>query len=551
MLIHLSVENFILIRHLEIDFEEGFTAITGETGAGKSILVGALGLILGQRADTQVLHNKDQKCIVEGVFRIGGYGLEPVFTTNDLDFDPVTTLRREITPQGKSRAFINDTPVNLGVLKQVGDRLVDIHSQNQTLELNDASFQLALIDSYTAKPELFKDYALKFNLFVSAQNELATLREKHEKANADRDYKQFLFDELAAADIKEGELEEAESELTLLTHSEEIKSRLFTALSLLDENEDNIINGVSSVRLLVDQAVHLGAHLPALTDRLESARIELKDITGEISAFTDHIHFDPQRIEELTSRVDLINHLLQKHRKLSERELIAFKQDLEQSLGKIESLQSQIDELETALDNLLTELQQAASVLSENRKNVIPRIEKEMTSTLAELGMPSAVFSVRHQVTAEFSRTGIDRINFMFSANKGGEPRELVKVASGGELSRLMLAVKSLVLSRNLLPTILFDEIDSGISGEIAGRIGTILEKMSRNMQVIVITHLPQIAGKSNKHYLAYKEEREESTFSSLRNLSPDERINEIARMLSDDKITESAKAAAQELIRS
>jgi len=550
MLLHLSVDNFILIDHLEIDFEDGFSVITGETGAGKSILVGALGLILGQRADTMVLHDKERKCIVEGVFRIENYNLETIFTENDLDYDSKTTIRREITAQGKSRAFVNDTPVNLTVLKQLGDKLVDIHSQNQTLELNEAAFQLSLVDSYVAKPELLSNYTRLFEKFLKTKNELVQIRLRHEKANADRDYQQFLFDELHSAELKEGELEEAELEFTLLTNSEEIRSRLFSVLNILNENEPNLIGEIASIRQAIDQAVHLGASLSAVSERIESIHIDLKDIYAETAAYADKIIFNQERIEQLTARIDLLNHLLRKHKKQTENELLVLKDELEQSLGSIESLQSKIEELESAQSELKSQLETAGSLLSESRKNVIPYIEGEMLKKLADLGMPSAAFTIDHQYTVDFTRTGIDKVMFMFSANKGGEPRELQKVASGGELSRLMLAVKSLVLSRSILPTILFDEIDSGVSGEIAGRIGSILSKMAETMQVIAITHLPQIAGKSNLHYLAYKEEGDKNTFSSLRRLSKEERINEIARMLSDDTITETSKAAARELIR-
>jgi DNA repair protein RecN (Recombination protein N) len=550
MLLHLSVENFILIRQLDIDFEDGFSVITGETGAGKSILVGALGLILGQRADTMVLHDKGKKCIVEGNFRIESYGLEAFFASNDLDFEPLTTIRREITPQGKTRAFINDTPVNLAVLNELGDRLVDIHSQNQTLELNEASFQLSLVDSYAAKPQLLLKYSQLYSQFIKTKNDLEELKQRHNKANADRDYRQFLFEELQQAAIREGEMEETEAELTILNHSEEIKSRLFSVLNLLSENETNIISQVTHVRQQIDQASHYGATLSQVSERLGASLIELKDISAELNSYIDHVNYDPERIDYLTSRVDLINHLLMKHKVASSQELKVIMDQLSLDLNNIESLNTQIEKLSSSLEVIESELRKAAEELSESRENVIPRIEDEMVNTLSELGMHAAIFKVEHQVNGEFTKTGIDKVIFLFSANRGSQPRELQKVASGGELSRLMLAVKSLVLSRNLLPTILFDEIDSGVSGEIAGRIGTILHKMARTMQVIAITLLPQIAGKCNTHYLAYKEEGESAAFSSLRRLSNEERIDEIARMLSDDKITATSKAAAQELIR-
>ncbi|HOW30203.1 MAG TPA: DNA repair protein RecN [Bacteroidales bacterium] len=550
MLLHLSIENYILIRHLSIDFEDGFSVITGETGAGKSILVGALGLVLGQRADVLVLHDKTTKCIVEGTFGIKSYGLETFFAQNDLDYETITTVRREITPQGKSRAFINDTPVNLQVLKELGDKLVDIHSQNQTLELNEASFQLSLIDSYAARPELLRSYTILYDKFNKLQKDYQARVEQFNKSSADRDYKQFLYDELQHAAIKPAELEEAEEELRILTHAEEIKSKLFAVLGLLGDNEVNILNQLSVIRQTVAQASHYSTALSQVNDRLESSFIELKDLDNELRGYADKIQYDTARIEDLTTRTDLINHLLQKHKVHETAELLELQQKLLQDLGENDSLQLQIKEIESELAQVRSEIEHAAIELSQSRKKVIPDIESEIMKKLAELGMPAAIISIAHQQTNEMGRTGIDKVLFMFSANKGSQPREIQKVASGGELSRIMLAVKSLVVSRNMLPTILFDEIDSGVSGEIAGRIGNILHHMSANMQVIAITHLPQIAGKCRSHYLAYKLDGNDSAFSSLRKLSNEERITEIARMLSDDTITEKARAAAVELIR-
>ncbi|NVO18299.1 MAG: DNA repair protein RecN [Bacteroidetes bacterium] len=549
MLLNLSIRNFILIQNLDLGFHSGFTCITGETGAGKSILVGALGLILGQRADSQVLMDKSKKCIVEGSFQLEGYGLEAFFTQNDLDFEKISTFRREINPQGKSRAFINDTPVNLNVLKEVGDRLVDIHSQNQTLELNDAGFQLAMIDSYAGNARELIEYAGFFNEYKSVKAELAIAIEKEKKANADKEYYEFQLNELLSANLVENELEEFESELELLTHAEEIKSKLFVALQLLADSDQNILSGLTETRQAIIQASRYSSQLESVSSRIEGTYIELKEISAEFRQLIDHVHHDPERVQFLTQRLDLIYHLQQKHKLGTVLELIQLREELAGKIYDINSLTDKIEHLNQQLELLDNKLLSSSSVLSKKRKQVSPGIEKEMEALLADLGMPSAKFIIKTDSTITFSVSGTDKVSFLFSANKGGELREIQKVASGGELSRLMLGIKSLVVSRSLLPTILFDEIDSGVSGEIAGKIGNIMRKMSATMQVIAITHLPQIAGKSHEHVLAFKEDGEINTTSTLRVLNEDERINEIARMLSDETITDSARAAAKELM--
>jgi DNA repair protein RecN (Recombination protein N) len=549
MLLHLSVGNFILIQNLDLGFHSGFTCITGETGAGKSILVGALGLILGQRADTQVLMDKNKKCVVEGSFLLEGYELEPVFESNDLDFERISTFRREINPQGKSRAFINDTPVNLNVMKEIGERLVDIHSQNQTLELNEAGFQLAIVDSYSGNRKELVEYSTTFSAYNKLKSELADSLEKGKKANADREYYEFQLEELIKAGLVENDQEEIEAELELLTHAEEIKSKLFIALQQLNDSDQNILTDLSETRQAVIQASRFSNQLDSVTTRLESCYIELKEIVTEIRNLTEHINYDPERIQHLTQRLDLIYHLQQKHKLSSITELIALRDEISVKIQDIDSLEGRIEELKAMLQQKESELSALASILTHKRTEVIPGIEKEMQTVISELGMPSARFVIRMETSVNYSPTGKDKVSFLFSANKGGELREIQKVASGGELSRLMLAIKSLVVSRSMLPTILFDEIDNGVSGEIAGKIGSILRKMSGTMQVLAITHLPQIAGKANEHMLAFKQDGELSTFSHLRVINDDERINEIARMLSDETITDTARAAAKELM--
>ena len=549
MLLHLSVENFILIPQLEINVHKGFTCITGETGAGKSILVGALSLILGQRADTSVLRDKTQKCIVEGSFLIDGYNFEDIFEANDLDYEPTSVFRREINPQGKSRAFINDTPVNLNILKEIGDRLVDIHSQHQTLELNDATFQLSMVDSYAGHAKTLISYRQLFNEFNLLKAELNDCIDKEQQSVNEKEFLNFQFEELEKANLTPTEQQEAEEELEILTHAEEIKTRTFTALGILADDELNVSDRIAEIKQLLDQASRFSHHLLPLAERINVSLIEIKDIINELRIFSEQVHFDAERIEKIGLRLDLIYHLEQKHRVQTVAELIEIMNVLSEKLYAIGSLETRIEELKETLAKQESELLTVSAVLSKQRQTVTLTIETEMHKVLDSLGMPSAKFKIKQEPLTYFSATGTDKITFLFSANKGGEIREIQKVASGGELSRLMLALKSLVLNRSLLPTILFDEIDSGVSGDIAGKVGTIMRNMSAHMQVIAITHLPQIAGKADSHLLAFKEEDGTSTVSSLRVLSSDDRVNEIARMLSDETITESAKITARELL--
>jgi len=549
MLLHLSVENFILIPKLEISIHKGFTCITGETGAGKSILVGALSLILGQRADTSVLRNKNQKCIVEGSFLIEGYNLNPVFEANDLDYEPTSVFRREINPQGKSRAFINDTPVNLNILKEIGERLVDIHSQHQTLELNHAAFQLGMVDSYAGKPQILVQYRKLFGEYNSLKTELDECVRMEQQSVNEKEFLNFQFEELERANLNINEQHEVEEELEILTHAEEIKTRTFSAIGILADNEINVSDKLAEIKQLLDQASRFSHHLLPLAERMNESIIEIKDITNELRVFSDQVHFDAEKIEKLSQRLDMLYHLEQKHRVKSIAELIVIMNEISDKLFNISSLETRIGELNISLAKKEIELSEVSVVLSNQRMAVIPTIETEMHNVLENLGMPSSLFKIKQESLAYFSATGTDKITFLFSANKGGEIREIQKVASGGELSRLMLALKSLVLNRSLLPTVLFDEIDSGVSGDIAGKVGSIMRSMSKHMQVIAITHLPQIAGKADSHLLAYKQDGDTSTISSIRLLSTEDRVNEIARMLSDETITESAKVTARELL--
>jgi DNA repair protein RecN (Recombination protein N) len=550
MLLHLSIENFVLIRKLDISFTTGFSAITGETGAGKSILVGALGLILGQRADTQVLMDKSKKCIVEGTFNLEGYGMEPLFEANDLDFEPQSIFRREINAQGKSRAFLNDTPVSLSLAREIGDRLVDIHSQNQTLALKDSSFQMAVVDNMAGHQSLLRTYTGSFHAYKQQQQVLQELTLRENQAIAERDYLDFQYKELKMANLQEGEQESIEQQLKVLDHAEEIKTRLFSAIQILTGSEEPLMHKLTEVNSALSQAARFYPAVEDIQQRFDSCLIEIKDISAELESLESHVHFDEKEAVHLRERLDLIYHLEQKHHVNSVEELITQQQSLSDKLLSIDTLSADIEKLTEAIAKLEKELNTLAAILSANRNKAKPVIEKEMASLLESLALPDARFEIVLSKTEQLHLLGVDKVEILFNANKGGEMREVGKVASGGELSRLMLALKSLLNQKGLLPTVIFDEIDNGVSGEIAGKVGAIMQRMSNSMQVIAITHLPQIAGKAQHHYLAYKAITDDLTISNLRQLGKDERVEEIARMLSNEVITDSAKKTAKELLR-
>lgn len=549
MLTHLTIENYILIRHLEIDFGKGFSVITGETGAGKSLLVGALGLITGQRADISTLSNKEKKCIIEGTFTIENYGLEHFFRLNDIDHEPVVILRREINNQGKSRAFINDTPVTLQVLKALGDRLIDIHSQHQTIRLNESEFQLSLVDSYAHQEDILREYANLYYEEFSVNKELVELETAESKAAEERDYQQFLYDELITANFQPGEQEVLEAELQELSHAEEINSRLFSAMDALSESDTNVLSGLSDAQQHIEIAARFKPGLGDISDRIRQCYIELKDIASELERISGHQVSDPVKMEQIQLRLSSIYHLQQKHRVKDVSQLLSIKDNLEKKLSQIDSLQTQIEVLKKRKAEIHSKLIEKSSLLSENRKKAIPFIEKEMMSALHDLGMASAVFTVHIEQSVGFNRFGNDAVTFLFAANKGSAPLPLSRIASGGELSRIMLAIKSLILNQGILPTILFDEIDTGVSGEIAGKVGAIMKKIASKLQVITVTHLPQIAGKADYHYLAFKEEGSTETISNLKLLDIHQRVDEIARIMSNDVISDHARAAARQLM--
>ncbi|MBK8874125.1 MAG: DNA repair protein RecN [Bacteroidetes bacterium] len=551
MLQRLSIRNYALIEELDITFSKGMTTITGETGAGKSILLGALALLIGSRADSSSLLKKNVKCVVEGTFHIDNYQLEEFFKINDLDYEKETLLRREINPEGKSRAFVNDTPVNLSVMKELGNRLIEIHSQHETLTLNDSGFQMLVADSYAGNQSLLKKYLTNFKSYTSAIEQLKQLRAEEEKAKQDSDYYQFLFNELDEAGLKSGEQQTLEQELEILNNSEEIKTALSKAGTIINGDEENLLSALASIQQTIQSVTKVFPKATEILERIKSAQIELKDIGNELESLERDVIIDPKAAEIIADRLDVIYKLQQKHKVNTVDELIAVHEGLSNKLMNMTSLEDQIRALEKSSDELRTSLKLLAQELHDKRKKAIPEIEKNVATLLRDLGMKHAVLKIElNGLPADQFRTnGTDTIKFLFSANKGVEYRELHKVASGGELSRVMLAVKSIIARLSGLPTIIFDEIDTGISGEVAHKVGNILVDMARERQVIAITHLPQMAVKGEEHFFVYKTTGKELTTTAIKKLTKAERVEEIAKMLSGEQPTKAALANARELL--
>ena len=549
MLKLLTINNYALIHELELEFTDGLTVITGETGAGKSIMLGALSLILGERADTSVIFDKKAKCVIEGKFDVRKYDLKPFFTTNDLDYFDHAILRREMSPNGRSRAFINDTPVNLQEMKDLGEKLLNIHSQNETIILNDSSFQMAIVDSYAKTNNELKEYQLEFKNHKNFIKELSGLKEKERKAKADQDYFQFQIDELNAAGLKDNEQSELENELKLLNNSEEIKSLFNELINILDNTDFAVINSLKNVISGISKLKGINEEIDDIIKRMNSLLIETQDISQEAFSIEEKVVIDHGKLEEVTERLDNIYSLQQKHGVSNNAELIELLSDFEKRISDIVSLENEINKLEKELKKSTQDLKKRAAELSEKRLGVIPQIEKEIIGKISLLGMKGAEFSIKSSTLEDFGKDGIDSILFLFNANRGGELQKISKVASGGELSRLMLAMKSMIAKENLIPTIIFDEIDSGVSGDIAGKVGSILKSMGEFMQVIAITHLPQIAGMGIAHYKVYKEMDEAKTYSRIKLLNSEERIDEMAQLISGERITQQAIDAARELL--
>ena len=551
MLNRLLIKNYALIDNLDISFDQDLNVITGETGAGKSIVLGALGLILGQRAEGKYFFNQQKKCIVEGFFNIQSYALKDFFTEFDLDYETETVLRREISLDGKSRAFINDTPVTLAILKSLGEKLIDVHSQHATLEINNANFQLLVVDVMAQHQNELKDYQQQFQGYKKTQRRLKTLQDESDKAKADQDYVQFLFDELESVSLVKGEQENIEQEINSLTHAEEIKKNLFSANFLINSGDDGAYNKLKEAFSLIQSAEKFQSEITPLTDRLKSSIIEIKDIADELDALEQNTQFNETRAEEINDRLSIIYALQKKHRVNTVEDLMALQNDFSSQLNKILFADDDILKLTNELEKEKTTLQNKALNISKSRTKEIPSIEKYIIEMLAQVGMNNAQIKIEQEIATldKFDHNGIDQIKFLFNANKGHQLNELNKVASGGELSRLMLSIKSLIAKKTALPTIIFDEIDTGVSGEVAHRVGLIMQQLAQDMQVITITHLPQMASKGHSHYFVHKEIKDNLTYTQIKKLNADERVLEIAKMLSGENPKESAIQNAKELL--
>ena len=549
MLRHLHIRNYALIGELSVDFTGGFSVITGETGAGKSILLGALGFVLGDRADTGVLFDKEKKCVVEAHFQLDDENLKPLFEHNDLDFDNECIFRRELSPQRKSRAFINDTPVSLQTMKDIGSQLVDIHSQHDSLLLTDTDFQLRLLDELAQNDSLLNEYKTNYGIYDSLKRQLTNLRETATKNIAENDYLKFQLEELLKAQLKEGEYAEIEQSLNVMENAEEIRSLLFNANRLLENADTAILPQLNELSSMLHRLKQLVPNTEELQQRIESAQVELKDIAYDLDRLGDGTQFDEDKLQELQERYDLLNRLMIKHHLNEFEALIQMRNELEAKVNAFENIDQEMEQTEKALKEQAKLLQQLAAKLRTQRQKAAKIFGESVTNLARQLAMPHAVFQIAVEPLKDFSSTGLDQVCFLFSANKGVEVAELSKVASGGELSRLMLSIKSVVSQYNYIPTLIFDEIDTGVSGEVAAKIGSIMQGMGSALQLIAITHLPQVASKAAHHYFIYKDTEGERTQSHIKLLSNNERVTEIAKMLSNDKVTPEALKAAEVLM--
>lgn len=550
MLLRIHIQNYALIDELTVDFADGFSTLTGETGAGKSILLGALMLALGNRADSSSLGNADQKCVVEATFNVKPYGLESIFESLDLDYQDETIIRRELLPNGKSRAFVNDTPVNLNNLKDLGCQLIDIHSQHENLELNNNQFQLKVVDAVAKNGDLLKQYSLTFNEYKRLCKELEDLKESARKMEADYDYNQFQYNQLAEFGPENVNQEEMENEFQTLSNVVEIQRNLGGAIYLLQDGEQNLLSNLAQIRQILQQTQRYFAKSEEYLKRLESVTIEMKDFTQELENDEQRLENQPERLEELRTRLDQLYSLLQKHQAQNVEELVEIKNNLEASLNKSSDCGLQIEKTEKLLAETTLKLDKLAKDLTDKRRKAIDPLCKQICSHLVGLGMPNAQMQISLTDTNQFTANGRDSVNFLFTANKNHELQNISKIASGGEISRLMLSIKAILSQSVALPTVIFDEIDTGVSGDIAHKMAELMCQMSEQMQVITITHLPQIAAKGKNQYRVSKHDVGNTTHTFVERLSATERIDEIARMLSGNAITNEARENAKILLQ-
>ena len=549
MITSLSIENFALIEKLSVPFTDGFSVITGETGAGKSILLGALGLVLGKRADLSSLKNKDEKCVIEAYFQIKNYNLKSFFEANDLDYEDETIIRREILPSGKSRAFINDTPVNLNELQELSNYLIDIHSQHQTQELSDDVVQFQIIDSVASNFDLISEYLTKLKEYKKYKSELKSKNEVLQSVLKEQDYNTFLLEELVASNLKSGEQEDLEIQFEKLNNVEFIKENLIKSLSVANEEQFGVLQNLKEIKASFQKIAGFSSEYQSLFDRVNSVLIEFDDIEKELNQLSETIYSNPEELQVINEKLQLIYALQKKHQVNSVDELLVIQNDLDSKVVSVTTLESEISSIEKQIVVFESQLNDLAVEIHENRVGAIPVLTDKLALILEQLGMANARFDIQLTVKEDFFSNGKDDIQFLFSANKGSDFGLLKKVASGGEMSRIMLAVKSVLSQYSKLPTIIFDEIDTGVSGEIAHKMGEIMKGMSQNMQVFAITHLPQIAGKGKDHFKVYKVIKDNQTQSELKLLTNDERITEIAQMLSGSVISDSALNHAKELL--
>ncbi|MEE3482790.1 MAG: DNA repair protein RecN [Bacteroidales bacterium] len=549
MLKTLSVENYALIDKAFVKWNEGFSVITGETGSGKSILLGALGLIQGNRADVKVLKDSERKCVVEAEFDISSYSMSSFFEENELDEDDLCIVRREITPNGKSRAFINDTPVALTVLKSLSSYLIDIHSQHETLLLNQDSFQMHVLDSLADTKVLLNSYGDMYHEYILAKKQLQELKQHIETQNSNRDYIEFQLKQLSDANFKLEEQSELESEMEQLSHSSELKEALSKTSWLLSDREEDVCSSLKDSINALSSIASVFPKVQSVNERLNSSWIELKDIAREVDQLLSDVTVDPQRLEYVNERLDLIYTLEKKHRVNTMQELLEVKASFEKDLALIESSSDQVESLQKKIDDLGTALTEKAHKISEMRRKAKEPMERSVEGLLQDLGIANAKFEVSIESLDTINSTGLDSVRFLFSANKNAPLQPLSSVASGGEMARVMLALKSILSKTEYLPTLILDEIDTGVSGDVASRMGNLMTMMGEYMQVVSITHLPQIASKGTTHYKVYKEDDEESTVSHIKQLTLEERVMEIAQMLSGTNPSPAAIANAKDLM--
>ena len=549
MLINLSIKNYALIDYLNVNFTKGFTSITGETGAGKSILLGGLSWVLSKRADLSSLRDKELKCIIEAEFQIEKYNLKSFFKKNNLDYDVITIIRREILPTSKSRAFINDTPITLDILSQLGNKLIDVHSQNQTLQLANAGFQLKVIDALADNKNILSKYRDKLSSYNNASKELEQLIDFQETANKEHDYNSFLLKELEDAPLKSGIQEELEEQYEQLNNVEIIVEQLSKGDQLLNDELVGIVNLLTELKQASGKLAGYGNQYEELNQRIQSVFIEIDDISNELQSFQEHTQANPQLLEEIGEKLQLLFDLQKKHKAQDISELLAIKEQLSEKVAVTENLEANIASKEEEVATHELALKSIAISLSNRRKKVLPQLKSKLEASLVSLGMPSATFKIEINSSGIYKNDGIDDLSFLFSANKGMDYGELKKVASGGELSRIMLTIKSILAKYENLPTMMFDEIDTGVSGEISNKMGDIMQAMSKTMQVFSITHLPQVASKANHHFKVFKTDDGVITHTRMKELTLDERVVELAEMLGGKDLSDSAMAHARQLL--